>query len=403
MITTSHLYLWLTHLPVGMFSPVGMSGNFPFVPRPMGMSIQFPNSGQEQQSRAEATLKQENDRKGIAFANRSKRRLQSLMAGPVGAWDNFLSGLAEEPRSLEQVQPAPTQISEEQQRHRVVDPAEQDSLARTAGQLVEALREEQNPKFKNSQFMGLMRSLADKTSVVEGSDIVLAPSTSENTVSSSADVKGKGKERASTIDAFGQTARVYPYYANLGMSSGGQPTLLSQPQGQAPDTATTSDVTQDPHDEVYEYFRQENEDYIAYNQAANRVAAADTQGLWDDSSRQYEWDKLQDEWDAWEANAVGVRKMSNYQFAAENPYLLGSSTRVHDMHYSFDQVSVPMRITESVDSDPWLRQSATLTSSAIADEHPGTRGFCAAGSQECPSVVCPGCETARQRTGAEGY
>jgi len=319
---------------------MGMNGNFPFVPQPMGMSIQFPNAAQEQRSHAGAAVKQEHDRKDISSVKRTHNPLRSLTTGTVGAWDDLLSGLADQPRPLEQVQLAPTQISEEQQQHRVVDPTEQDSLARTAGQLVEALREEQNPKFKNSQFMGLMRSLADKTSVVEGSDIVLASSTSENIAATSVDVKGKGKERADTIGTLGQTTRPYPYYANLGMNSGAQPTLLSHAQGQASGTTAASDVAQDAYDEVYEYFKQDNEDYIAYQQAANRVAGTDTQGLWDDSSRQYDWDKLQDEWDAWEANAVGVRKMSNYQFAAENPYLLGSSTRMHDAHSSFDQVCV---------------------------------------------------------------
>ena len=332
---------------------MGMNGNFSFAPRPMGMSIQFPNSAQEQQSRAEAAVKQENDRKDIPSINHTQGYLWLLTTAPVGAWDNFLSDLVEEPRPLEQFQPAPTQISEEQQQRRVVDPVEQDSLARTAGQLVEALREEQNPKFKNSEFMGLMRSLADKTSVVEGSDIVSASSISENITSASTDVKGKGKERADTIGTFGQAARPYPYYANLGMVSGEQPTSSSHAQGQASGTTTTSDVAQDSHDEVYEYFKQENEDYIAYHQAANRAADTDTRGLWDDSSRQYEWEKFQNEWDAWEANAVGVRKMSNYQFVAENPYLLGSSTRVHDAHSLFDQVSVrTMRITESVEGGP---------------------------------------------------
>jgi len=377
-----------------------MNGNFSFAPHPMGMSIQFPNSAQEQRLRTDASVKQENDRKDISSTNHTHDHLWSLTAGPVGVWDGFLSDLVEEPRPLEQVQQAPTQIPVEQQQHRVVDSVEQDSLARTAGELVEALREEQNPKFKNSQFMGLMRSLADKTSVVEGSDIISASSISENATSTSTGVKGKGKERAGTIGTFGQPN---PYYANLGVASGEHPALLSHAQGQASGTTTTSDVTQDSHDEVYEYFKQENEDYIAYHQAANRVADTDTQGLWDDSSRQYEWDKLQNEWDAWEANAVGVRKMSNYQFVADNPYLLGSSTRVHDAHSLFDQVSVrTMRITESFDGDPSVTTFATLTSNAVADEHPGTRGRRTAGSQECPSMVCLGCETTRQRTGTEG-
>ena len=269
------------------------------------------------------------------------------MAASAGAWDDLLSGLVHEPQPPEHAQPVQNQAPEEKQ-HRVIDPAEHDALACTASKLVEALREEQNPKFKNSQFMGLMRSLADRTSVVEGSDIVLATS-----VSSSADVKGKGKERADTTGISGQNIQVHPYSANIGMLSGQQPLSSPYAQNQVQNTVTTSDVTQDPYDEVYEYFKRENEDYIAYQQAANKVATDNTQGNWDQNSQQFEWNQLQSEWDAWEANAVGVRKMSNYQFAAENPYLLGSSTRAHAMHSSFDQVGVPsMRTTDGVHGDP---------------------------------------------------
>ena len=253
---------------------------------------------------------------------------------------------------MEQVQPAPARISEDQQQHRPVDSVDQDALARTAGKLVEVLREEHNPKFKNSQFMGLMRSLADRTSVVEGNDIVPASSVPADTASTSADAKGKGKERAGTISTFGQTIQINPSFTNIGVTSDRQLSALSHTQGQASDDRITSDVTQDSYDEVYEYFKQENEDYIAYQRDASKVAANNNRGIWDANSQKYEWDKLQGEWDAWEANAVGVRKMSNYQFASENPYLLGSSTRAHEMHSSFDQVSDPgIRITGSVDSD----------------------------------------------------
>ena len=278
--------------------------------------------------------------------------LRSLTAGAVDIWDSFLSGLGEESQPAEQAQPAPTRISEDQQQHQPFDSADQDALARTAGLLVEALREEQNPKFKNSQFMGLMRSLADKTSVVEGDNIVSASSVPANTASASAAAKGKGKERAPTTGTFGQITRVNPYFTNIGVTSGRQFSTLSHTPGQTSDGTTTSDATQGSYDEMYEYFKQENEDYIAYQRDASKVAVNKNRGLWDDSSQQYEWDKLQGEWDAWEANAVGVRKMSNYQFTSENPYVLGSSTRAHEMHSSFDQVSVPsIRITGSVDSD----------------------------------------------------
>ena len=255
----------------------------------------------------------------------------------------------EESQPTEQVHPAPIQTSGE----RPADSAEQDALAQTAGKLVEALREEQNPKFKNSQFMGLMRSLADRTSVVEGNDIVSAASVPASATSTGIDAKGKGKERADTVGDLGPTVQVNPYFSSIGVTSDGQFPTLSRTQGQTSNDMVTSDTTQDSHDEVYEYFKRENEDYVAYQLSANSVATNNNQGVWDDSSQQFEWDKLQGEWDAWEANAVGVRKMSNYQFASENPYLLGSSTRVHELHSSFDQVGAPtVRITGSVNGDP---------------------------------------------------
>lgn len=73
--------------------------------------------------------------------------------------------------------------------------AEQDDLAKTAGLLVDIVRDEQNPKFKNSQFLNFMRKVRDGEVVVDGNDMV------ERSESSSipADVKGKGKERATGI------------------------------------------------------------------------------------------------------------------------------------------------------------------------------------------------------------
>jgi peroxin-5 len=71
---------------------------------------------------------------------------------------------------------------------------EQDDLARTAGLLVDAIRDEQNPKFKNSQFLGLMRKLRDGDVVVNGEDLVSRSDLPADAVT--ADAKGKGKARA---------------------------------------------------------------------------------------------------------------------------------------------------------------------------------------------------------------
>ncbi|KAG9229195.1 hypothetical protein BJ875DRAFT_205949 [Amylocarpus encephaloides] len=47
-----------------------------------------------------------------------------------------------------------------------------DALARTAGQLLESVRDNQSTKFQESTFFGLMRALRDKEAVVRGDNIV---------------------------------------------------------------------------------------------------------------------------------------------------------------------------------------------------------------------------------------
>lgn len=73
--------------------------------------------------------------------------------------------------------------------------AEQDDLAKTAGLLIDTVKDDQNPKFKNSQFLSFMRRVRDGEVVVDGNDMV-ERAESTNVAS---DAKGKGKERATGI------------------------------------------------------------------------------------------------------------------------------------------------------------------------------------------------------------
>lgn len=52
------------------------------------------------------------------------------------------------------------------------DKADPDELSRTAGQLLESLATEQSQKFKESNFMKLMRQLRDKKIKIEGGEMV---------------------------------------------------------------------------------------------------------------------------------------------------------------------------------------------------------------------------------------
>lgn len=60
-------------------------------------------------------------------------------------------------------------LSEIQDRPQHEDP---DALARTAGQLLDSVRNNQSAKFQNSEFLELMRQLRDKEVMVKGDNIV---------------------------------------------------------------------------------------------------------------------------------------------------------------------------------------------------------------------------------------
>ena len=104
--------------------------------------------------------------------------------------------LEEQFKFLEELNPVTRQVDVPVEQIKQ-DPAqtkrEADDLARTAALLVETVKDEQNPKFKNSQFMRLMRGLRDGEVVVDGNDMVERNVSANDGVT---DVKGKGKERA---------------------------------------------------------------------------------------------------------------------------------------------------------------------------------------------------------------
>ncbi|CAA7261694.1 unnamed protein product [Cyclocybe aegerita] len=200
---------------------------------------------------------------------------------------------------------------------------EGDELARTAGMLLENVKHEQNPKFQNSAFMGLMRQLRDGNVTIEGNEMVESGGRA-GASSTSGDVKGKGR-------ALDPTPRPMTSAYSPATGSG---VLLGQHQVARPQAAQGLNQEQEQEQEqtgVQEdandaYFRQENADFIRY---------------WNDTKVPKEpsqtaetmfWDKLQSDWDNFEATATGVTPASRYQFQANNPYLLGDSSRTTQHH-----------------------------------------------------------------------
>ncbi|ESK96571.1 peroxisomal targeting signal 1 receptor [Moniliophthora roreri MCA 2997] len=201
-------------------------------------------------------------------------------------------------------------------------PQDADELARTAGLLLDTVREEQNPKFQSSQFMSLMTQLRDRKVVVEGNQFV------ENTGQTSTDIKGKGK----AVDA---QPFIYNGTGMGSMSMTGTSSILRDEQ---------SGTLQD--DENDTYFRQENAEYTRFWNEMNSM-----QGV---SSRQRSqpWDALQDSWDLFEASEKGIRPVMHYKFQENNPYMRGEARTRHHMIHSDERLESVLELEAVVQHDP---------------------------------------------------
>ena len=199
-------------------------------------------------------------------------------------------------------------------------PPEADLLARTAGLLVQSVDHERNPKFVNSQFLGLMKQLRDRKAIVEGNDIVAACTDGQigQAYTISADLKGKGKAAPSSTAI-----------QEMGVSQSHVPPSVLGPIEQA-----ASIESEDANDA---YFQRDNEDYINYwnaHHASVPPLVASTE----------DWQQLHRDWERFEATTTGVRQLAEYQFQRGNPYLLGERSHNHAMHdgsilgHSFSEV-----------------------------------------------------------------
>lgn len=159
-----------------------------------------------------------------------------------------------------------------------------------------------------------MKQLRDGQIIVEGNQMVEG----DGRTSSKVDVKGKGR----AIDL--STSNTF----NLQDSGHGpQSSFLVQEQQQSERGNTEEDANDS-------YFRQENADFIRYwnETQVNRAENSTAETL--------SWDKLQADWDNFEATSTGIKAITHYQFQQNNPYLLGDPavTRQHLVH-TYDRPS----------------------------------------------------------------
>ncbi|KAF7306043.1 hypothetical protein HMN09_00759000 [Mycena chlorophos] len=217
----------------------------------------------------------------------------------------------------QQQQPQTHEAETKQQQNPVQDA---DELARTAAVLLETVRDVENPKFKNSEFMQLMRGLRDREVVVEGNDMVKNTGQAQPVV----DVKGKGRavDPVPVMDP-SSSMGFMRHFEGMALP------LQTQPQQQQQQDATMAE--EDPNDA---YFRQENREYQQY-WADAEVAQAKAHAK-QQQQQNADWGRMQDDWDGFEATETGIKPVERYHFQANNPYLssVGSSstTRHHLAH-----------------------------------------------------------------------
>ena len=118
-------------------------------------------------------------------------QIQSSVSSPA-MWEKEFLAHHESVQSRPAEQAVNQAQQEQQSSQRTGEP---DELAKTAALLIDAVKEDQNPKFLNSEFMKLMRGLRDGEVVVDGDELV---SSNEARASTSVDVKGKGKAAVSS-------------------------------------------------------------------------------------------------------------------------------------------------------------------------------------------------------------
>jgi peroxin-5 len=206
---------------------------------------------------------------------------------------------------------------------------EGDELARTAGLLLEAVRHEDNPKFKQSSFLGLMQQLRDGEVVVHGDQMV--PNETDSLSSMNAiDLKGKG--RVINPSALSSVRTEQPQ--SLSLYGSGEADMIKVHGATAHDPTSIEDEDS--------FWRQENAEYTRFWDDVRRKPSRV-----DQPPASSPWFQLQEDWEAFEAQHTGIRQVDRYEFQDNNPYLLGESSRtahhsMHDHRTSFIEVCRPI-------------------------------------------------------------
>ncbi|KAG8773858.1 hypothetical protein FRC15_001716, partial [Serendipita sp. 397] len=176
-------------------------------------------------------------------------------------------------------------------------PIDGDELSRTAGLLIETLKDEQNPKFQKSEFMDFMRQLRDREMVVEDDKLVPA-SEAKITSASTSSTKVQGVAPLSASTSTGFRGRINS------IESWPMKSVHFDPVARA--VEATEESVKEEMSEEDAYWEAENRDYRDYWERASSMPSTSTLPVpLMETMQQREWDQLQESWDSWEATATG--------------------------------------------------------------------------------------------------
>lgn len=235
-----------------------------------------------------------------------------------------------------------------------------DDLSATAALLLSSVQHESNPKFQNSEFMGLMRRLRDRDAIVDGNEIIDKETRASVTGVANSLTSGwqdefsatapsfsaldKGKGRASDGLGVGASGflgtlpattsyNVAPGFYDAVAASGINPSLYSQTlraemNGATETKTSTSPATRgaapDYANDISSYFEgldlEDDGDSMLGRDYLLNNAALNGQERYEELGRmQAEWDALDAAIEA-EGQARAMSPQYGYQFQRQNPY-----------------------------------------------------------------------------------
>lgn len=187
--------------------------------------------------------------------------------------------------------------------------------------------------------MGLMRQLRDRDVVVSGNDMVPRSEAGPEATASSSSIRPEYAYRHPPQGVYEPHRSPYEISAADRLASadvkgkGREVDAEMAPLGHENTTVGISDPGMDA------YWEQENANLAEYWGAHHSRQDAEARAA--ETKEGGEWGRLQADWDAFEATSSGIRAVGaegqGYEFQANNPYLLGSSTRTHAMHANYGQ------------------------------------------------------------------